>query len=165
MGWQQVWGRLGTRGSGWSLPLLALPPSVRMPRGDGSTPSEYPYLVLPTHASSRNAVRRRRAKTSPCRHREPSTSPRAPGPPSPPPSRPQKVRHGGARRCWQGRRAASRSWVCPAVGARGVGLCGPFLPCHGHCMKPQGVTSALSPIDLKMEGGHGGTGSPCFITP
>lgn len=136
-----------------------------MPRGDGSTPSEYPYLVLPTHASSRNVVRRRRVKTSPCHRQELSTSPRAPGPPSLPPSHPQKVRHGGARRCWQGRRAASRSWVCPAVGACGVGLRGPFLPCRGHCMKPQGVTSALSPVDLKMEAGAWGHRLPLLHHP
>lgn len=89
-----TWGCLGTRGSGWGLPFVALPPSLKMPEGDDPSLSNIPHPILRTNSSHRNVVRRRRAKTSPCHHREPLTSPRAPGPPSPPPSPPQKVQLG-----------------------------------------------------------------------
>lgn len=37
-----TWGWLGTRGSGWGLPLVALPPSLKMPEGDGSILAQHP---------------------------------------------------------------------------------------------------------------------------
>lgn len=134
------------------LPLLALPPSIRMPGGDGPSMLNIPHPILPMGSSSRNAVQRQRAKTSPCHHQEPSTSPRALGHPSPPPSLPQKVQHGGAHRVLARQESGT-------VGGCKEWWHGPFLPCHRHWIEPQGVTSALPPVDLEM----GITGAPIML--
>lgn len=81
---QGIWMHAGCCPKGQEAPALPQTPPSRPPHED--------FSLQPPLPSPRSAASPRRARTSPCPHRVPSTSPRAPAPLSPPPSPLQKVR-------------------------------------------------------------------------